>query len=210
MAISNYTELKAAVSAWMHRDDLSSYVADFIQQGEAMLNRRLRTVDMENIATLTADTASRFLALPTGFVEMLSLWCDDPREEIHYITPGEMASAVVTTSGLPELFTLKSNIEFDRLPDSAYSLECRYFKKYDIANDTTNTLLTNHPEIYLHAALAAASVYVIDDQRLAAFKSLVSEEIEELNNAEERKRGSSLGILRTELATTGFDIIHGE
>ena len=209
MSISTYAELQTAVASWTHRAGLTSFVADFIQQGESLLNRKLRTVDMENAATLTASTLTRFLALPTGFVEMESLWRDDPREEIIYLPPSQMASAIVTSSNLPKYFTIGSHIEFDRIPDSAYSLECRYFKRYNLASDLTNTLLTNHPEIYLHAALASASVYTASPM-LATFRGLVEDEIIELNRSEARKRGNGLAILRTELITDSFDIIRGD
>lgn len=209
MTISTYAQLQTAVSNWMHRADLTSYIADFIKQGESILNRKLRTVDMETVGTLTANPASRFLSLPTGFAEMQSLWCESPREEIFYVSPAQISEAITTAGGLPHFFTVKSNIEFDRLPGSAYSLECRYFKSYDIASDLTNTLLTNYPEIYLHAALAGASLFVVDDARLATFRTLLNEEIDELNKSEERKRGSGLAMLRTELSDTGFDIITG-
>jgi len=208
--ISTYAELQTAVGEWSHRTDLTAKIPDFIQMGENVLNRRLRTVDMESIATLTADPLTRFLALPTGAVDVSSLWIESPREEIIYKDPVTLSGRIQSISGQPKYFTLKSNIEFDRIPSTAYSIECRYFKKYDLAADVTNTLLIDHPELYLHAALAAASLYAVDDARLATFKSLLEQEINELNTSAERKRGSHLATLDTELVNSGFDIIRGE
>lgn len=210
MSINTYAELQTAVAAWIHRDDLTAHIPDFIQQGEALLNRKLRTVDMENVTTLTASTLSRNVSLPSGFIEMQSLWIESTRDEIQYIVPSLMASAISTASGRPEYFTITSSIEFERVPDAAYSIECRYFKRYNLANDQTNTLLTNNPEIYLHAALSCAALFIVDDARLSMFKQLLESEINELNLSEDRKRGSSLAVLRTELDLEPvFDIVNG-
>ena len=196
MSISNYSELQTAVANWLHRDDLSARVPEFIQMGEVVLNRKLRTLDMEQIATLTASTSSRFLDYPAGFIEMQALFISndylvsDPNAEIVYIEPSTFRDSIVTGNGQPTAYTIKDRIEFNIIPDQAYSIECRYLKKYDIASDSTNWLLTNYPDLYLHASLSAAALFVSDDSRLATFKSLTAEGIEETNNAEARKRGN--------------------
>ena len=68
MSISNYAELQTAVSDWLHRNDLSGRAADFIQHGEAWLNRKLRTVDMEERASVVMGTTDRFDTLPQWYI----------------------------------------------------------------------------------------------------------------------------------------------
>lgn len=197
MAISTYAELQTAVANWLHRDDLTARIPEFIQIGEGVLNRKLRTVDMEVISTLTASTASRFLAFPANFAEMQSLYFTSPRNEVVYIEPAVFSDYIVDgASGFPTAYTIKDQIEFNLIPDAAYALEIRYLKQYDIAVESTNWLLTNYPELYLHAALAAAAFFVIDDSRLTTAKSLLSEGIEELNDSEARRRGNSMAYMR--------------
>lgn len=198
MSISTYAELQTAVASWMHRADLTARIPDFIQMGEAVLNRKLRTVDMETRATTATPTTSRFLALPTGYLEMQSMFIQDPATEIVYVEPLALREMVIseTQTGFPNVFTVKGEIEFDRIPDSAYTLEMHYYKRYDIASDSTNWLLTNYPELYLHASLSAAALFIGNDSSLQTIKKLLAEGIEECNQAEYRKRGITNAYMR--------------
>lgn len=200
MSISTYAELQTAVSNWLHRADVSSHVTDFINMGEALLNRKLRTVDMETRGTSTMSTSSRFLALPTGMLELQSMFIQDPASEVVFIEPYALREYVTseTASGMPSHFTVKDEFEFNCVPDSAYVVELHYFKKYDIATDLTNWLLTNYPELYLHSALSAAALFIRDNDLLAASKGLVNEAIAEINDQEARKRSSHMGYLRVD------------
>ena len=203
--ISTYDELKTAVANWLHRDDLTARVPEFIQIGEGVLNRKLRTVDMETRATTTTGTTSRFIGLPTGFLEMRSMFVQDPAKELIYLPPDALRSAIIseTDTAEPGYFTIKDEIELNCIPSTALTLEQHYLKKYDIATDSTNWLLTNYPELYLHSALAAAVFYIMDDPRLGTIKSLLSEGIAELNRLEARKRGGHMAKLRADSVLLG-------
>lgn len=202
--ISTYDELKDAVAGWLHRDDITARIPDFISMGEAVLNRKIRTVDMETRATAAAPTNSRFMGLPDGFIEMQSMFMQDPMQEMVFIEASQIRDYVLseTDTGIPYLFTTKDEIEFNCIPNQAYTLEMHYFKKYDIARDLENWLLTNYPELYLHAALSAASLFVVDDGRISMIKGLLAEGIEEVNTQEARKRGSQLVYARVDEALT--------
>lgn len=204
MSLSNYTELQTEMAAWLHRTDLTAKLPDFIQMGEGFLNRKLRTVDMETRATITTGTSSRFLALPSGFIEMRSLWIQDPAQEILYLAPRKLREYIVseTDTDTPTHFSIKDEIEFNCIPKSAYVLEQHYYKKYDIATDSTNWLLTNHPELYLHACLVPAAVYIRDTELLAITTGLRDEGIAAVNRVEARKRGGEMAYLRAEDSLT--------
>lgn len=209
MSIANYTELKTAVSEWLHRANLSTRAEDFIQQGEAWLNRKLRTMDMEERSSgLTMGTADRFDTLPSGYLEMQSIYYTNDNEEITFVEPSAMIQ-LISASGKPPYFTIKDGLEWSCVPDSAYAYEIHYFKALDIATDTTNWLLTNHPDIYLYAALASASIYIKDDNRIPGIKALLNEAVDDLNTQDSRKRGSQMVQMRTELSNQEFNIITG-
>lgn len=200
MSIATYAELQTAVSNWLHRADVSSHVPDFIKMGEALLNRKLRTVDMETRATSTLSTSTRFMAMPTGMLEIQSMFIQNPASEVVFLEPYALREYVEseTASGMPSHFTVKEDIEFNCVPDSAYVVELHYFKKYDIATDLSNWLLTNYPELYLHSALSAAALFIRDNDLLAASKGLVNEGVAEINDQEARKRGAHLGYMRVD------------
>ena len=214
MAISNYSELQTEMASWLHRDDLTAKLPDFIQMGEDVLNRKLRTVDMETRATTAMDTTSRFMALPTGFIEMRSMVIQDPAQEILYLAPRKLREYVSseTDTGTPTHFTIKDEIEFDVIPDSAYALEQHYLKGYDLATDTANWLLTNHPELYLHACLAPAALFARDSDLYSTMAGLRDQGIAEVNRLEARKRGG-MAYLRVDDAlsrSNTYSIITGQ
>lgn len=201
MSISNYTELQAAVSAWMHRADLAARVPDFIRQGEAYLNRKLRTTEMEAVHAFNMTPGNRVSVLPSRYLEAQSLFYLNPNDEIVYVDASILRTNPV--AGKPCFFTIRDGIEFERAPDAAYSCGLHHFRGMDIAADMTNWLLSSNDDLYLYASIVAAAVYIKDDGRLATIKALLTEAVDDLNELAARRRGSQVAQLRTELA--GFN-----
>lgn len=162
MSIDSYDNLKAAIVDWSHRnnDMTPDRLDQFIDLAEeAMFSSPLMPLElrqMETRWTATADTSSRFLALPDGFLEMrrLKVNLSGGDCDIQYLTPEQLP--IAGTSGIPKFFTVTNQIEFDRTPDSDYTIEMQYYAKPTALSDsnTTNVVLTNHPQIYLHGALS--------------------------------------------------------
>lgn len=202
MAIANYTELQSELIDWFHRADLNAKVPVFIQLGEAYLNRKLRTMDMETRSTASISTTSRYLALPTRFVEMVSLSMldGDNWEELTFVDSSVLRENVAseTIQAKPTLYTIKDELEFDSVSDQAYTLEMHYYKQYDIAADTTNWLLTNYPDLYMYASFTAAEMYLKNDNRVGGIKSLMAEAVRDLNISESRKRGNAMATSRVD------------
>ena len=111
---------------------------------------------IETSSELTASTSSRSLALPSDYLDMRRLKVNLSGGDcgIKYLTPEQLPFS--GASGRPRFFTITDQIEFDRTPDSAYTIEIQYYAKPTALSDanTTNVILTNHPKIYLHGALA--------------------------------------------------------
>jgi hypothetical protein len=88
MALSTYTELKAAVASWLARADLTSTIPDFITLAEAKLNRTLRTRQMEQRSTATA---TEYMELPTGFIELRNIQLNEtPKVSLEMVSPDEI------------------------------------------------------------------------------------------------------------------------
>lgn len=68
-------------------------------------------------------------------------------------------------TGRPIFFTINDNIEFDVSPDSAYSYEFTYYPKVSSlsATNTTNVVLTDYPDVYLHGCLYQLAMYTRDE-----------------------------------------------
>lgn len=214
MSISTYAELQTAVGSYTHRDDTAARIPEFIQMGEADINRTIRTVDMETRSVSAMSTISRFQALPTGFVEIRSIYLQNPVKELLYLAPSSLRDSVVseTNSAEPSAFTIKDEIEFDCIPDQAYSMEIHYLKKYDIAAESTNWMLTNYPSLYLYSAMVHASIYEMNDARAQMFRGYMDDEMSRINKSEARKRRTGNTFLRVDtgvMSSGGFNINTG-
>ena len=208
MAISTYTELKNAVINWSHRSDLDLLVPDFIRLAEEeMYNnpvQQLRIYESDTTSTLTASTSSRFLSLPTDYAEMRNIRfdIDYDSEFLQYRTPEQLNRFDDTDK--PQFYTIIGNqIEFDRVPDSAYSVIIQYSPKVTALTSSapTNTLLTNHSNIYLFGALAQAFIYADDMEKQAKYEAKFIQAIIGANKAAKRAKLGAAPSMKVEGST---------
>ncbi len=209
MSIASYAELQTALANYTHRNDTTLRLPEFIQMGESDLNREVKTVDMETRATAVTN-GTRFMALPAGYMEIRSIYIQDPAKELFYLAPSALRDMVVseTNTGEPAAFTIKDEIEFDCIPQQTYTLETHYLKKYDIATDLTNWLLTNYPNLYLYSAMVHASIYEMNDARAQMFRGYVDNEIALLNRSEARKRRTGNTFLQVDAGIIPAGIVN--
>ena len=95
-----------------------------------------------------------------------------------------------------------STIELAPTPDSSYTLQLTYYAKVDALSDsnTSNFVLANHPDVYLYGALKHASIYLMEDDRVAMFSALFEKALEEIKMEQEKAefgKGSLMQRRRT-------------
>ena len=164
MSISTYSELQTTIAGWINRDDLGTVIPDFIRLAEARIATDLKTQHLITETTITTDAASK--ALPSNFKGAVSAYLNtDPKTTLDYMTPDEITSRVGSnTTGKPLAFTIKGNvIYFMPSPDDSYDCILSHYTTPDLATDTTNSLLTNYPDLYLFAAMVEALDYIEQD-----------------------------------------------
>lgn len=205
MALSNYTELKAAVADLIHRTDLTTQIVDFINMAEAKINRTLRARLMEVDETLSLTSGTRTVALPSLFYEPIALdlvISGQSNTRLIPILPQELNindSSLVLTR--PVYYAINgANIEFPNKSDATYSLSFRYVKGYAIAATSTNTLLTTHPDLYLYGAALYAAPHIVGDSRIQIWKGYFDEIIKEIISNDVRTK--SKVSLMTEIGVT--------
>lgn len=199
MSITTYAELQTAVGTWLHRSDLSAVAPDFVTLCEAKVNRVLRIKTMESRVTAILDEL--YEDVPTDFLEMRKLKITTaPSSELTYLTPATMdARYPDLDAGRPLHYTfLSGQLKFERTPDQAYTMEMDYYKRIPALSNsaTTNWLLTNHPDAYLYGSLAEAEPYMKNDIRIAVWKQLYQNAIDQIMGADQRERwgGSILQV----------------
>jgi hypothetical protein len=213
MSLTNYSDLQTSVAGWLHRADLTAIIPDLVTLGEATINRKLRLLQMENVASLTTSITDRFATLPTGFMEAidLSLYLDDYPQTLTQVPLSKINGNSLTDQAQPRFYAISSNIVFDVISDEVYTLSLRYLKKLDLATDTTNYVMTTYPDIYLYATLMAAEPYMKNDKRLGIWAGLLKDGIEAANRLDGRSRGKSMLTIESGMRTSyRGNIITGE
>ena len=187
MSLNTYANLQTALQNALHRSDLSSAVADFITLCEDRLNKRLRLRAMET--RVTASISSEYISLPTGFLSMRNFQLNtSPRTRLEYATPEWLDAkfAASSNTGTPAFYTLVGGeIQLAPIPDGTYTAEMDYYKKFDLATDLTNWLLTNAPRAYYYGSLLEAAVYLKNDARVPVWQSLWETALAEIEKADE-------------------------
>lgn len=165
MSLTTYLGLRDAIESWSHRNDVASRLDDFIDMAESEMLKWLRIRDMETRST--AVTSGRYLALPAGFLEMRRLRMISGAQYFELLQSTPEGMYITQDSGMPKLFTVTSQLEFDRTPDSAYTVEMLYYAKPTAlsSTNTTNAVLTRYPSIYLFGALWALYQWSLQEDK---------------------------------------------
>ena len=204
MALSNYTELQTAVQTELKFSEAGFVAAipDMILRAEAKINRRVRLREMENLSTdtyaaATTSLADRSMNLPTGYIELINLehkiaTADDTTyEPVIYVDPNQIHKYYEASTAGELRYTLRQNIEFNAPVGVDHTIRFHYLKKWDIATDTTNWLLTNYPDVYLYGALSEAEGFLRNDQRIPLWKGMFALGLDDLDKLSERGRDDS-------------------
>ena len=185
MALANYADLVAAINGWLSRADMTTIAPDLIALAEAELNRVLVTVEMERRATATL--ASDSVAVPSDFAGLRSIRIDGG-QPLEYAAPDDIFDN--TNTGRPTYYTVSDGQFIFRPAPSSGEVVITYLQRIPAltAVNTTNWLMTKHPDLYLFASLAQAEFYNWNDARLPMIKGRVEEIIGQINAATQRDR----------------------
>jgi len=196
MALNTFANLKTAIADWLNRDDLTSAIPDFITLAEAHMNRVVRHWRMEKRSTATAD--DQYLALPTDFLEPIALRLTgsgtQPLELTSHQDMMMRRYSAEDTAGTPIFYALTDGqIELYPTPNEDTTVELVYYAKTDALSDgnTSNWILSNHPDAYLYGALVQSAPYLKDDQRAGVWATLFKAALD--NMAEESRAAKENG-----------------
>ena len=191
MAIIDYSTLQTAIANSLARTDLTSQIPDFITLAEARLSRELETREQEKRALATLTAGDEFTALPTDMRELRQVKLNtSPNSVLEYMSPVALDNTFPSgSSGLPSAFSVVGQeIKLRPVPDSAYVMEIIYIGNLPALSNTntSNTMLTRHPDAYLTGSLVEAYLYLMDDQRAQLYDQKFSRIIDEVRKDEDR------------------------
>jgi hypothetical protein len=213
MSISTYAELKTSVLDFAHRSDLSTVIDTLVTRAESAINRKLRLLSQEQRTTLSTVEGSRFVDLPAGFLQMINLQLvvNGPAIELAPMPVSVIDGNVVTNlKGIPRVYRVGQTIEFEIAANAVYTLNAHWFKKWDIANDGSNWLLTNHPDVYMDMVLAEVGVFTRDQDMMQMHSALAGSKVEALISSDQKIRNATLSPVDSALVAPGrFNILRG-
>ncbi len=198
MTISTYAQLQTAVANWLHRDDLTAEIPDFITFAESRINSDLQANTKETVATLATVINQSYAALPSDFVSPISLkWLASAgsiQEELPQVLPEQLQ--VSTSSSSPSMWAIDGDtVSFGEPLDQAYTIKLRYLGKFALSDSaTTNWLLTNHPDVYLWGTLLEAAIYAQDSENINLYGSKFENSLKVVKRKENRSRSVQLRV----------------
>lgn len=173
----DYTWLKSALANWLHREDLTARIPEFIALAESEINADMRLRLMEVDSELTLLSGTRTVELPARYSEPIRLdivFTGRDNKELTYVPRAQMPIETASGSSYePEYWTINgADIEFPALADRDYALSFRNLQDFDIQTTENNALLTKYPGVYLYGALVQASPFVVKDERVATWAQM--------------------------------------
>lgn len=157
----------------------------FISLAEAEINRRLRV--REQITRGTSLVVNQYVALPADFLQAINVTLlGDCPHPLDVITEDRADRERRRMVGLPPRYFVISGMEMEVVPAPSAAgseVEMVFYSKVPALTDDapSNWLLTKAPDLYLNAALAAASPFVVDVDRGPFWRSETVRIIEDMN-----------------------------
>lgn len=199
MALSNLTELQAAVPTWAARGDPAfiTMVPDFIRLGEARIWRRLRVSDMVVRAVLTVPADQNWVALPNDWLEFKRIR-SDAEKLVEYMPSDHLDS--LPPCGDASKYSLEGRtLLYGQTPGADLALDVRYYRHPGFLGDVQTTwLMTKAPAAYLYAALVESALFVKNSAKAGEWGTLLDKELGELKSADDAASVSG-GRLRISL-----------
>jgi len=182
MSLDTYTNLQAAVAAWLPDASLTSRIPDFIQLAETDCNTQLRTRYQEARAQL--NITGEYVTLPNDFREFRSGYLNSsPRRQFEFMPNDQQTALIVNNTVWGDCQKVYFSIQGDSfrfapVPTGGETAQIQYWAKIPpLAQNATNWLLTNFPNVYLFGALYYATIGRRDDASIAGAKALFDDEL---------------------------------
>ncbi len=194
--VTNYGELKTWVANTGHRADLTADIPGFIQDAEAMIATHVRAIEMVTTTTLGESDrdAVAVYNLASDFLGAKAV--TGTQSSVGYALK-QISIAELYRYGLagnPVVYAVyDKQIEFRASPAADTDFTLIYFKRLAAfsADGDTNTLLTNHPTLYQHAALHWFHVHTQDIELATAHESAFMDAAVAVSALAEEVRGAA-------------------
>lgn len=189
----NYGDLKTHFNNLLNRSDITTALTNtFLDQGNARIQRQLRTPMQEKVANYTLSTQTEYITLPNDFIEIVSIYYANT--ELSRVPMSKYRSLNANNfSGNSTNFTRQQEKIYLFPQPSSGTLYLYYYGEFNAmsADSDENTLAKVAPDLLIYAALTYAADYYLDT-RSNAFETKFNQfllEVQEQANDQETNGG---------------------
>lgn len=172
--ISGYTSLQTAVTDYLARSDLSSFVPNFVQNWEERFYRQPKNFGRWMETALDLTIASNVAAVPSDYLGLKYAYVNgSPSSRLDRVSLNQLYGRYPRggDTGRPGWISRDtSNFVFGPIPDSDYNIKGVYWAKptliRNFAGDAAaHWLIVNAPDLVLYGALLEAEPFMKNDAR---------------------------------------------
>lgn len=203
MPFTSYSELKTQVANKIHRSltdsitggSIEDAIEDAIALAESEMQVDCKLVDFESDVSITVTSGSG--TLPTGFLGFRSLyWNGDTKQGMSPVSPAYFDTLRNNTGGYPSFYAVSGSTLRVNEEATGTAIGIAHVRFTQLSNsDTSNTLLTNHPDAYLYGAIKHMAFHVQDDALLQKAGILFNAAKERIkSNNSDRKHAGPLQV----------------
>jgi hypothetical protein len=166
--------LQDAIGDYLARNDLTTYIPNFIQNAE---NKLYRSLNLRNEETaLSVSISSGVAAVPSDFKALKFAYFDaSPVELLEWVTIEEIYSDYPdrSASNTPSVISREAtNFVFGPASKDGTLKGIFYAKKSPARTTDPSWYVTNAPDVLLYGALLESAPFIQDDQRLLVWQQL--------------------------------------
>lgn len=173
--ISGYTSLQTAVTDYLVRSNLSSWVPNFIQNWEEKFLRQPQNFGRWMETAFNSAIASSVIAVPSAYLAFKYVYVNgSPASRLDRVSLNQLYGTYPRggATGVPVWISRDAgNFVFGPEPDSAYTIKGVYWAKPTLmrsfASDAAaHWIIVNAPDLALYGALLEATPFLRNDSRI--------------------------------------------
>lgn len=196
--ITDYATLQTAVIDATHRADLTSRMPTFVQLAEFEVFRELslRITEMKASGTTSGDT----IAFPAALAQIarVEIEANGRRYTLDYTSPNGIEGLTVGPD-IPSRFAVEDgSIRLLPAPGGPYAYGVYFMPLLTALSDsnTTNWLILNAADVYLHATAKQVAIWAEDQELFAKHEPLLQAAMDGVQRYSERQRLPAAGGLQ--------------
>lgn len=196
MSFSNYGQLKTFLGTFSNRTDTSAWIGDVVGMAENLIAQKVRATEMVTAVVIDEDDRSSgaVYTLPSNYLGTRSLYGTYSSVEypVNIVSLGELRTY---KASVPPYFasTYGYSLEFRGTPDTDSAFDLLYYARPAAMSSDSDAplLLTNHPNLYIHAGLHYVHLKTQDLELANSHKDLFEDAQMSVNALASEQRGGS-------------------